>query len=248
VAYFFVGEKRGRMKMAKINYATILVVEDEITIRRFIVINLERNGYKVLEASTGEEALEIIWCEKPDLVILDLMLPGIDGFEVCRRLRKNFTDMAVIMLTARGQDTDKVLGLELGADDYVVKPFNPFELVARVRAVLRRIRKRRSNSMNILRTGPFQLDLNSQSLFKSGREIDLTPREFNLIKIFIENRNKAINRDDILNLAWGQDFIGDPKTVDVHVRRLREKLEDDPSNPKFVETVWGYGYRWREEA
>lgn len=234
--------------MAKINYATILVVEDEITIRRFIVINLERNGYKVLEASTGEEALEIIWCEKPDLVILDLMLPGIDGFEVCRRLRKNFTDMAVIMLTARGQDTDKVLGLELGADDYVVKPFNPFELVARVRAVLRRIRKRRSNSMNILRTGPFQLDLNSQSLFKSGREIDLTPREFNLIKIFIENRNKAINRDDILNLAWGQDFIGDPKTVDVHVRRLREKLEDDPSNPKFVETVWGYGYRWREEA
>ncbi len=233
--------------MAEINYATILVVEDEITIRRFIVINLERNGYRVLEASTGEEALEIIWSERPDLVILDLMLPGIDGFEVCRRLRKNFADMAVIMLTARGQDTDKVLGLELGADDYVVKPFNPSELVARVRALLRRIRKRRLND-NILYTGPFQLDLNSQSLFKSGIEIDLTPREFNLIKIFMKNQNKAISRDDILNKAWGRDFMGDPKTVDVHVRRLREKLEDDPSNPKFLETVWGYGYRWREEA
>ncbi|WP_047154757.1 response regulator transcription factor [Aneurinibacillus tyrosinisolvens] len=226
----------------------ILIVEDESSIRGFITINLKRNHFEVIEAATGEDGLEKVKSEKPDLVVLDVMLPGMDGYEVCRRLREEFPHIAVIMLTARGQDMDKLMGLELGADDYIVKPFNPLELAARIRAVLRRMNVPASKreKTNAFQTGPFLLDISAQRLLKNGSEIELTPREFDLMKMFMENANRALNRDEILNMAWGVDFIGDPKTVDVHIRRLREKIENYPSKPDFIETVWGFGYCWRE--
>lgn len=231
------------------NRATkILIVEDESSIRRFISINLERDSFVVIEAASGEEGLEKTKNEQPDLVVLDVMLPGIDGYEVCRRLREDFPDVAVIMLTARGQDMDKLMGLELGADDYIVKPFNPLELSARIRAVLRRMNQpsRSLRQETVLRCGPFQLDTHGHRFDKDGRNIELTPREFDLLKTFMQNIDRALTRDEILNMTWGIDFIGDPKTVDVHIRRLREKIEDTPSHPVYIETVWGYGYCFRK--
>ncbi|TYP54231.1 response regulator transcription factor [Thermosediminibacter litoriperuensis] len=224
----------------------ILVVEDEDSIRRFIVINLKRNGYEVIEAASGEEAVKKALEEKPDITVLDVMLPGMDGFEVCRLLREKLPDMAVVMLTARGQDMDRIMGLELGADDYVVKPFNPLELTARIRAVLRRIRRGGWEDEKIS-SGPFVLDLKGHRVLKKGEELDLTPREFNLMALFMKNPGKAFSRDEILNAVWGADYVGDPKTVDVHIRRLREKVEDNPGRPEYIETVWGMGYRWREK-
>lgn len=226
----------------------ILVVEDEDAIRQFILINLERNSFQVMEAASGEEALAKAKTFRPHLLVLDIMLPGMDGFEVCRRLRDESPGTAVIMLTARGQNMDKVMGLELGADDYVVKPFNPLELVARIRAVLRRMQIAQPEHSQIICRGPFRLDDKAQRIYKNDRELDLTPREFCLMKIFLTNCNRALSRDWLLNLAWGEDFVGDPKTVDVHIRRLREKIEDNPSKPVYIETVWGIGYRWREEG
>ncbi|WP_347488537.1 response regulator transcription factor [Desulfoscipio sp. XC116] len=226
----------------------ILVVEDEDSIRKFILINLERNSFQVMEAVSGEAALVKAKTFRPHLVVLDIMLPGMDGFEVCRRLRVEFPGIAVIMLTARGQDMDKVMGLELGADDYVVKPFNPLELAARIRAVLRRMQAIQPEISQIIRQGPFRLDDRAQLIYKNNHKLDLTPREYCLMKIFLENRNLALSRDRLLNMAWGEDFFGDPKTIDVHIRRLREKIEDNPSKPVYIETVWGLGYRWREEG
>jgi DNA-binding response OmpR family regulator len=228
----------------KISYAKILVVEDEEPIRRFIVINLKRNGFEVMEAASGEEAMMKAE-ERPDMVVLDVMLPGMDGFEVCRLLRQKYPDIAIIMLTARGQDVDKVLGLELGADDYVIKPFNPLELTARVRAVLRRIRKAVPEDAEIL-SGPFRADQKGHRVFKNDKELELTPREFDMLMLFIKNPGRAFSRDEILNEVWGKDYVGDPKTVDVHVRRLREKIEDAPAKSGYIETVWGMGYRWRQ--
>ncbi|ACV63416.1 two component transcriptional regulator, winged helix family [Desulfofarcimen acetoxidans DSM 771] len=226
----------------------ILVVEDEDSIRQFITINLERNSFQVMEAVSGKEALTRSKTFRPHLMVLDIMLPGMDGLEVCRRLRVESPGIAVIMLTARGQDIDKVMGLELGADDYVVKPFNPLELVARIRAVLRRMQTDRPDNSQIICQGLFRLDDRAQLICKNDQELDLTPREYCLMKIFLENSNRALSRDWLLNLAWGEDFVGDPKTVDVHIRRLREKIEDNPSKPVYIETVWGVGYRWREEG
>ncbi|MBM7868362.1 response regulator [Heliobacterium gestii] len=224
----------------------ILVIEDEDAIRRFILINLERNSFQVMAAADGEEGLDLAKSFQPHLVLLDILLPGIDGFEVCRRLREKTPDVAVIMLTARGQDFDKVMGLELGADDYIVKPFNPLELVARIRAVLRRLQMAHQENEEVLCQGPFRLDVKAQRISKKGQELTLTPREFCLMKIFLEKAGQALSRDQLLDLAWGKDFVGDPKTVDVHIRRLREKIEDHPSQPTYLETVWGVGYRWRE--
>jgi DNA-binding response OmpR family regulator len=233
--------------MEQIQKARILVVEDDENIRRFVVINLERNGFEVMEASCGEHALQMAMIETPDLAVLDIMLPDIDGFEICKRLRMDLPDVAVILLTARGQDMDKVMGLELGADDYMVKPFNPLELVARIRAVLRRTAHVKHDE-NQLKSGPFELQIQSNTLYKRKMRIDLTPKEFQMMKVFLENQDKTLARDELLNLVWGNDFIGDPKTVDVHVRRLREKIEYTPSKPQFIETVWGYGYRWRKDG
>ena len=225
----------------------ILLVEDEESIRGFLKINLERNSFEVIEAETGEEGIEKALREKPEIIILDVMLPGIDGFQVCSRLRKEFPNVGIIMLTAKGQDMDKIMGLEFGADDYIIKPFNPLEVVLRVKAILRRIgisEDESSNNKNKLMGGPFIIDLYSQKLLKNNKEIDVTPKEYMLMKLFIENPNKAFTRDELLNLIWGYNFFGDPKIIDVNIRRLRSKIEDDSSNPQYIETVWGIGYRW----
>ena len=225
----------------------ILLVEDEESIRSFLKINLERNSFQVIEAGTGEEGIEKALLEKPEIIILDVMLPGIDGFQVCSRLRKEFPSAGIIMLTAKGQDMDKIMGLEFGADDYIIKPFNPLEVVLRVKAILRRIgiSEDESSNKNKLIGGPFIIDLYSQKLLKNNKEIDVTPKEYMLMKLFIENPNKAFTRDELLNLIWGYNFFGDPKIIDVNIRRLRSKIEDDSSNPQYIETVWGIGYRWK---
>lgn len=226
----------------------ILLCEDESSIRTFLKINFERNGFSVYETDTGEEAVRIAGLEKPDVAILDVMLPGIDGFEVLRRIREDNARIGIIMLTARAQDTDKIVGLKGGADDYVIKPFNPAELILRTQALLRRINEKTvQEEPKSIRTFCFELDNYSQTITKNDTEIVLTPKEFLLMKIFMENPGKAFTRDDLLNLVWGYDFTGDPKIVDVNVRRLRSKIEDDPSVPRYIETIWGTGYRWKKE-
>jgi DNA-binding response OmpR family regulator len=222
----------------------ILVVEDEESIRRFIILNLSAVGYEVGEADTGEKALAMLSVFMPDVIVLDLMLPGISGFEVCQRIREMMPQTFVIMLTAKSQDTDKILGLELGADDYLVKPFNPFELIARIKAMLRR-RTHLMVDSNVLRCGDLCLDIGANKFIKNNIEIELTPIEFALLKMFMENQGKALKRDEILNAVWGEDYFGDTKTLDVHIRRLREKLENNPSEPEYIKTVWGSGYRWQ---
>jgi DNA-binding response OmpR family regulator len=224
----------------------VLVVEDESHIKSFIVVNLNISNFDVKEASSGEEALKICESYTPDVAILDIMLPGIDGYKLCELLREKFPDIAIVMLTAKSQDMDKIIGLNIGADDYMVKPFNPMELISRIRAILRRIKRFSENEVpsSLIKCNNLTLDVNSQKLFKDNKEISLTQREYSLIKVFMENIDKAFNRDELLNLAWGENFFGDYKTVDVHVRRLREKIELDSSNPKFIKTIWGYGYRF----
>lgn len=203
----------------------------------------------VVEAETGEEALRLTKLEKPYIVVLDVMLPGIDGFEVCRQIRREHPRIGIIMLTAKGQDMDKIEGLEQGADDYVVKPFNPTEFILRTKALIRRLEERDGTlgDDQILKSSVFTMDKYAQTLKKGEEVIELTPKEFAIMKIFLGNEGKAFSRDELLNLIWGYDFIGDPKIVDVNMRRLRSKIEDTPSDPKFIETVWGMGYRWRKE-
>ena len=227
----------------------ILICEDEGSIRAFLKINFERNGFSVVEAESGEEALRLTELEKPHVVVLDIMLPGIDGYEVCRRLRESHPNIGIIMLTAKGQDTDKIVGLERGADDYVVKPFNPTEFILRTKALIRRLEEAKGikDEGKLLESKGFVMDKYSQTLKKGQEFIELTPKEFAIMKIFLENEGKAFSRDELLNLVWGYDFIGDPKIVDVNMRRLRAKIEDSPSDPQFIETVWGTGYRWGKE-
>lgn len=225
----------------------ILIVEDEEHIRKFVRINLERNGFIVLEADTGEKGIHIAKTESIDVVVLDIMLPGIDGFEVCKILRKEFPKIGIIMLTAKSQDIDKIMGLEYGTDDYMVKPFNPMELVLRIKSLIRRMELGISEDMEIISYHPFKVDTYSRKFYRGQKEIELTPTEYSIIKLFIQNPGKAFNRDEILNLVWGYDFVGDSKIVDVNIRRLRSKVEEDPSNPYYIETVWGVGYRWRDE-
>lgn len=225
----------------------VLVVEDESSIRKFLSINLKREGFEVLEASSGEEALGTIRRVEPRVVVLDVMLPGIDGFEVCQSIRKIIPNIVIIMLTAKSQDMDKIMGLELGADDYMVKPFNPLEVIARIRANLRKIDNAKGQLTKVISIGELELDLQAQKFYKRGVEIELTPIEFSLMRMFMENNNKAFSRDEILNIVWGKSYFGDMKTVDVHVRRIRGKIEDDPAKPRLVETVWGVGYRLRGE-
>ena len=224
---------------------TILILEDEKDIRSFIVINLKRKGYRVLEASTGEEALKIIDNE-PFLyvAILDIMLPGIDGLEVCEYLRQKDEEVGIIMLTAKTQEIDKVTGLYTGADDYITKPFSPVELVARVDGLCRRVDLLKGKDQEDLYSGPFRLSRESRTIFKNEKRIDLTQLEYAIVQYFLENPGVALNRDEILNEAWGEDFFGDAKIVDVNIRRIRKKIEDNSSNPKYILTVWGYGYRW----
>ena len=226
----------------------ILVLEDEASIRSFIMINLKKNNFDIVETSSGEEALEKL-DDTVDIALLDVMLPGISGFEVCKRAREQYPALGIIMLTAKGQEENKIEGLELGADDYIVKPFSPKELLARINALARRLNivdkvaVVEQNTDQIV-TGKFTILPEERKLLKDGVEIELTPIEFSLVKYFMENPNKAIHRDKILNNVWGYNYVGDFKIVDVNIRRIRQKIEDDPSNPKYIEKVWGYGYRW----
>ena len=224
----------------------ILVLEDEANIRSFVVINLRRSGYEPIEAETGAEALEK-WRVNPDicLALLDVMLPDIDGFEVCRRIRASGSKMGIIMLTAKNQEIDKVTGLMTGADDYVTKPFSPAELTARVDALIRRLGvDEDEKSANEIVSGPFLLNTRNRTLEKDGQRLKLTQIEYLLIKLFMENPGKAMSREDILAAVWGSDFTGELKTVDVNIRRLRIKIESDPTEPEYLTTVWGYGYKW----
>ena len=220
----------------------ILIVEDEEPIRSFVRINLEKSGFFVQEAASGEEALELIKKGAPHLVVLDLKLPGMDGLEVCRWLRDRYPQVAIIMLTARGQDMDRVTGLETGADDYVVKPFHPLELVARIKAVLRRLYPGRNS---VLCCAGLEIDPEARQVLKGGVPVELTNREFELLLFLARNPGRAFSRDELLNNVWGENYFGDPKTVDVYIRRLRVKLDDNPLFPGPIETVWGTGYRWR---
>ena len=224
----------------------ILLVEDEESIRGFLRINFQRENFQVIECESGEEGVRKALIEKPDIAILDVMLPGMNGFEVCQKLRESFPRMGIIMLTAKGEDMDKIMGLQFGADDYVLKPFNPLEITFRVKALIRRLEGiNEENNSDCIEVDNFKLDLYSQSLYKENVEIDVTPKEFLLMKIFMQNPGKAFTRDELLNLVWGIDFFGDPKIVDVNIRRLRSKIEENSSKPKYIETVWGTGYRWK---
>lgn len=218
--------------------ATVLIVDDEPNIVELTRLYLSKEGYKVITAYDGQEALRRARTEKPDLVVLDLMLPELDGFEVCRRLRQDSDDLAIIMLTARDDDIDKIVGLELGADDYMTKPFNPRELVARVRAVLRRSERKPSRA--VLRLGDVRLDANSRQVCVGDDTLNLRLKEFDLLAALMENTNIALSREQLLEIVWGYDFYGDSRTVDVHIARLREKIKGSQLE---IETVWGIGYK-----
>ncbi len=232
----------------------VLVAEDEASIREFVVINLKRSGYDVVEAADGAEALREYDANNGnfDVVLLDIMMPEIDGIEVCKQLRQKSASVGIIMLTAKTQEMDKVTGLLVGADDYVTKPFSPAELMARVDASYRRVVMNRSSSetkqekKDVIELGEFLLNIRSRTLTKNGKLIDLTQVEFQIIEYFFQNPGAALDRVDILNKVWGSSYYGEEKVVDVNIRRLRMKVEDNPSAPKHLVTIWGMGYKWVE--
>ncbi len=226
----------------------ILICEDEDAIREFIKINLERSGYFVVDVGSGEDALKTFEEGEHnfDIIILDVMLPGIDGFEVLKQIRAKNKNLGIIMLTAKTQEMDKVRGLMTGADDYISKPFSPSELTARVDAIYRRVTmtETKPTENNIIRSGPFKFNTKTRTLLKNDKTIELTHVEFQLMQIFLEKPNVSIEKIWILRKIWGEEYFGDSKIVDVNVRRLRMKIEEDPSKPGYIQTIWGYGYKW----
>lgn len=230
----------------------VLIAEDEASIRDFVVINLHRSGYDVIEAANGEEAIRLFDenSDKIDIIILDIMMPVIDGLEVCKYIRNKSRRVGIIMLTAKTQEMDKVTGLMVGADDYVTKPFSPSELMARIDAVYRRVSLTYSDIAGekapdtSIALGEFLLDLRSHTLTKNGEPIELTQVEFQIIEYFFSNPNTALDRNAILKFVWGDSYFGDEKVVDVNIHRLRNKVEDTPSQPEHLLTVWGMGYKW----
>ena len=220
----------------------ILVVDDEKVLVKGIKFNLENEGYQVEVGYDGEEAVEQARTGQFDLIILDLMMPKIDGLQACMKIRE-FSNVPVIMLTARGEDADKIIGFECGADDYITKPFNILELKARVRALLRRAGQtaQKEKNANRLERGAIAIDVDQRAAWKNGQRVDLTAKEFDLIELFLRNPGRVYSRENLLNLVWGYEYIGEFRTVDVHVRRLREKLEPDPANPEYILTKWGVG-------
>ena len=231
------------------NKVKILVAEDEAPIREFIVINLNRSGYEVIEAFDGQDAYEkyIQEGDSIKIAVLDIMMPRMDGLELCKKLRSMNNNIGIVMLTAKTQEMDKVTGLLLGADDYITKPFSPSEFTARVDALARRVSAVRSvNDVddNIIASGPFRLDCKSRSLTKNDVYIDITQVEYQILEYFFRNQGTALSRTDILNYVWGTDYYGEEKIVDVNIRRVRKKIEEDPSNPKHLLTIWGLGYKW----
>lgn len=241
----------------------ILVVDDEEVLVETITYNLEQSGYQVLTATDGASALEIARQELPDLIVLDIMLPGMDGLEVCRQLRrdKRTSTVPIIMLTAKADEIDKVVGLEVGADDYVTKPFGRRELLARIRALLRRVdypleaddyardrdatNSAHGQAHSELIAGPLRIDQAGRRVICRGQELELQPKQFDLLTYLVRNRGTVLTRDQLLHNVWGYDYVGDTRTVDVHVRWLREKLEEEPANPKLIQTVRGVGYVFR---
>jgi len=222
----------------------ILVVDDEPSILELVAYNLRRSGYEVITADNGEDGLRIAREGNIDLLILDVMLPGIDGFEVLRAVRRT-SDVPVLMLTARGEETDRVVGFEIGADDYVTKPFSPRELTGRVRAILRRFRRpAEPQDQETLRFGSLAINLASYEVTRAGKKVDLTPTEFQLLKVLAQNPGRVFSRDQLVDRVMGPDFYGDVRTVDVHIRHLRAKIEENPSEPRLIETVRGVGYRF----
>ncbi len=224
----------------------VLVVDDEKLIVKGIRFSLEQDGMDVECAYDGEEALRLATENSYDIILLDLMLPKMDGFEVCQHIRE-FSNVPIVMLTAKGDDMDKILGLEYGADDYITKPFNILEVKARIKAIMRRTAAENAAPAKprVIESGDLRLDLDSRRLFILGREVNLTAREFELLELLVTNQNKVFSREKLLELVWGADYPGDVRTVDVHVRRLREKIEANPSEPKYVHTKWGVGYYYR---
>jgi len=219
----------------------ILVAEDEHAIRSFIVINLKRAGYDVIEAENGKEALAQFDQQTFDILLLDIMMPEVDGFAVCEQARAKDEVVGIIMLTARTREEDKVMGLSVGADDYIAKPFSPAELLARIQSLLRRVETlRRRKQPRELVSGPFRIQ-------KEGIDVEVTPTEYDLLCHFIKNEDQVMSRDELLDAVWGENYFGDRKTVDVNIRRLRQKIEENPAEPKFIETLWGHGYKWRNE-
>lgn len=227
---------------------TVLVIEDEIHILELLRYNLEAAGYKVMASENGKEGLEKALEEKPDLVILDLMLPDMDGLEICKVLKKNedTKNIPIIMLTARSEEFDKVLGLELGADDYITKPFSVRELLARIKAVLRRTQQVEEEKEEIIKFGDIVIDTGKHVVYKKGKALDLTLKEFELLKLLSQNKGKVLTRDYLLDKVWGYEYAGETRTVDVHIRHLRKKIEDDDKAPVYIETVRGIGYKLRD--
>nr|WP_308631159.1 response regulator transcription factor [uncultured Gemmiger sp.] len=230
----------------------VLVVEDEASIREMVALNLKMAGWEVIEAPSAERALELMHEEKPcDAALLDIMLPGMDGLSLCETIRRDDSDIGIIIVSAKGQESDKIRGLSIGADDYITKPFSVSELIARLEALTRRIHRGGGSSAakpaeepEQLVSGPFVLDEKSRILYKSGTPIDLTQVEFQIMELFFRNPATALVREKILEGVWGKNYFGDVKIVDVNIRRLRMKIEDEPSSPQHILTVWGYGYRW----
>lgn len=230
------------------SYGKVLVVDDEYHIVELVKFNLESNGYEVVEASDGKEALTKAKECSPDLILLDIMLPIIDGIEVCKKLKNDIETqgISIIMLTAKSDETDKVIGLEIGADDYITKPFSVRELLARVKAVLRRKIEVKINDIDrIVKVGDIIIDEDKHEVLKNGEKLDLTLKEFELLNILAKNRGKVLSRNYLLDEVWGYDYFGETRTVDVHIRHLRKKIENDDKNPKYIETIRGVGYKIR---
>ncbi|MBZ4663835.1 MAG: response regulator transcription factor [Caloramator sp.] len=225
----------------------ILIIDDELHIVELIKYNLEMNGYNVYYALNGTEGINIAYEKKPDLILLDIMLPEIDGFEVCKKIKRDdeLSNIPIIMLTAKGEEFDKILGLELGADDYITKPFSVRELVARIKVVLRRNTKD-EKQQNVITIGSLTIDLERHEVIKDGKKIELTLKEFELLKLLVLNKGKVMTRDFLLDRIWGYEYYGETRTVDVHIRHLRQKIEDDDKNPRYIETVRGIGYKFKD--
>ncbi len=221
----------------------VLVVDDEKLIVKGIRFSLEQDGYEVSCAYDGEEAMAMVRENEYDIILLDIMLPKMDGLEVCQQIRE-FSNVPIIMLTAKGEDMDKIMGLEYGADDYITKPFNILEVKARIKAIIRRARKQEQpeEQSRIMEVADLRMDCDSRRVFISGKEVNLTAKEFDVLQLLVFNPNKVYSRENLLNIVWGYEYPGDVRTVDVHIRRLREKIEENPSEPRFVHTKWGVGY------
>ncbi|MGN0131272.1 MAG: response regulator transcription factor [Lachnospiraceae bacterium] len=225
----------------------VLVVDDEKLIVKGIRFSLEQDGMEVTCAYDGEEALEIARNQEFDIILLDVMLPGLSGFEVCQQIRE-FSDVPIVMLTAKGEDMDKILGLEYGADDYITKPFNILEVKARIKAIMRRARSKETTKPadeTIIKSGDMTIDREGRRVYIEDKEINLTAKEFDVLELLVLNPNKVYSREKLLTLVWGEDYPGDVRTVDVHIRRLREKIEKNPSEPRYVHTKWGVGYYFK---